>query len=70
MKSEGPIDAEEASMRVKDFLEKIGGTIFVVPQSAERRDGIWYLRFIVGFQSMWFEVESQTGRILRYGVIE
>jgi len=58
--------AEEASEIVRKFLTKTESSIFISPRKAEKTDGIWIVVFRVGFKDMEFELDAETGEILRF----
>ncbi|MBI2918317.1 MAG: hypothetical protein HYY01_10020 [Chloroflexi bacterium] len=58
-------NAEEASDVVKRFLAKMGETVFML-RRAEKTDSIWIVEFGVGFRTIRFEVDANTGEILKY----
>ena len=50
----------------KGFLREMSGQTFVTPVCAERRDNVWVVQIKVGFAPMQFEIDAETGEILRY----
>jgi hypothetical protein len=59
------VNAEDATRVVRDFLSELGWQ-FVTPVSAERKDSQWSVVIGVGFTRMEFEIDADTGQILRY----
>ena len=61
--------ATEASNIVVQFLAKVGWSTFIAPRRAEKKDSVWIVEFTVGFREMQFQVDAETGQILRYETI-
>lgn len=63
-------NAVQASEVVRRFLADMGETLFVWPLRAERSNGIWTVEFGVGLRVMRFEINAETGEIIRYGPVQ
>lgn len=61
--------AGEASEVVRQFLERMGWSLFVFPRRAERADGRWVIEMIVGMKVMQFEVDDE-GLIISYKTMD
>lgn len=63
-------NAAQASEVVRGFLADMGQTLYVWPRKAERSDGTWVVEFGVGYLVMRFEINAETGEIIRYGPVQ
>lgn len=58
-------NAEEATERVKAFVEKFTALGFI-PRCATKKNGVWQVEGMVGFTRMGFEVDAKSGEILTF----
>ena len=65
--SEPVRNAADASKIVKKFLKEMGWDAFSIPLMAQQIAQSWIVYFVVGTLRMKFEINAETGEIIKYG---